>query len=298
MKFSFTMGGGLGDYILRYLGFPGDRLARIHLACPNEVQLRVSSRIHPGMDLLANNPYFKDAIPYHEDRTGDWPQNQIDYIAGIRDYPKSSPRLWLNDQEETILLSLKKPYAVFHPFAGGDHTKFSEIPRDLSAVFNTHELAQWIADVMGLPLIVLGSEDFGYKSENVFQVKGSVRLSVRIVEQASAFVGAHSSMQCAAWVYGIPSLYIGPSELLFHNVYSPTNHKKYLRPMFANNNVFMLYEQADQFAYFFEHFLRSATSLKGISLPAGRSSPGCLRKQDQPDMEMVRHLSFCNEYKL
>lgn len=294
MKFSFTIGGGLGDYILRYLGFPGDRLYRIQLACPNEVQLRVSSRDHPGMDLLRNNPFFKDAIPYNEDSKGEWPQNQIDYIAGIRDYPKSSPRLWLDDGEESVLLGLKKPYAVFHPFAGGNHTKFSEIPRELNSVFNTHDLAQWMADSAGLPLVVLGVEDFNYKSENVFQVKGSVRLSVRIVEQASFFVGAHSSMQCAAWVYGVPSMCIGPGELLFHNVYSPANHKKYLRPMFANNNVFMLYEQADQFAYFFEYFLKTATSLKGTVLSVGRKPPGCLKDLCQPDMGMGLFFPFCN----
>jgi len=294
MKFSFTMGGGLGDYIQRYLGFPGDRLHRIYLACPNEVQLRVSSRSHPGMDLLQNNPFFKDAIPYNENSTGDWPKNQIDHIAGIHKYPKSSPRLWLDDGEEDVLLGLKKPYAVFHPFAGGNHTKFSEIPRELNSIFDTHYLAQWVADTSGLPLVVLGVEDFGYESENVFQVKGSVRLSVRVVEQASFFLGSHSSMQCAAWVYNIPSMCIGPGELLFHNVYSPTNHKRYLRPMFANNNVFMLYEQADQFACFFEHFLRSATSLKGISQPVGRKPPVCLKDQVLPDMDTGLVLPFGN----
>lgn len=260
MRFNYTVGGGTGDYILRYLGFPGDRLSHIQKVCPNEIQLLVSDAKHPGVDLLIGNPFFKDALTYNEKDAREWPSDQIDAIRDIRLFPKSSPRVWLEEHEEKTLQTIKKPYAVFHPFAGCGS-------RSLTSAFDTHELSQWLADVAGMPVVVLGNEDFGYKSENVFQIKCSVRLSVKIVEGASFFVGTHSSMQCAAWVYDIPSFCLGPSQLLFHNIRAPKGHETYLRPLFANNNIFMMYEQGLRFPHFFDYFLRAATSIRPLKNP-------------------------------
>lgn len=260
MKYSFAVGGGLGDYILRYLGFPGNRLAAIHKLCPNEIQLRVSKLTHPGLDLFNYNPYFADALVYDEDDVENWPKNQVDHIENILSFPKQSPRLVLDAQEHSTFLSIKKPYAVFHPFASGQF-------RSLDLAFNTHRMSQWVADVSSMPVVVLGQEDFGYKSDNVRHVKGSVRLSVRIVEGASFFVGTHSSMLCAAWVYDVPSFCVGPSNLLFHNIYAPRGHYRYLKPMFSNGNHFMMYDQGQRFPYFLDHFLKEATSIKPASPP-------------------------------
>jgi hypothetical protein len=251
VKLSFTLGGGLGDYILSYLGSPGNRLA--YLSTLAEIDFRVSAQCSAGLDLVKNNPYFKQASIYQEDKFG---QNKLDNdiscIKNISDYPQLKPSLWLSDQEEEILNHLESPYGIFHPFAG-------DFSRNLSNTFPIGFLSQWIADVSGFPIIVLGNEDFNYSSDNVKQIKGSARLSVKIVERSSFFVGSHSSMQCAAWVYDIPSFCIAP-DLLLHNLMAPYGHDIYLKPLFGEKNVFMMYEQAGRFSYFLDYFL------KGISL--------------------------------
>jgi len=254
MKLSFTLFGGLGDYILKYLGEPGNRLSYIMMAVP-DVEFRVSAQCLAGIDLVKNSPYFKHQHVYQEIKFAqNRLKNDIQWIVNLLDYPKATPFLWLDSEEEEILMGVKRPYGVFHPFA-------SHGARNLVAAFNTINMVQWIADVSGINMVVLGNEGFDYNSSNVVYIKGSSRLSTRLVERSSFFVGSHSSMQCAAWVYDIPSLCVAPSNLLFHNIYSPNNHDLYLKPLFKPNNSFMFYDQAEKFPYFLDHFLRTRTSL-------------------------------------
>lgn len=115
-------------------------------------------------------------------------------------------------------------------------------------------LKEWIEETTGVPSIIL-SDNF------------SSRVSVKLVEGASFFVGTHSSMQCAASVYNVPSLCIGPNKLYLHNYYAPNSFNRYLKPLYINNNVFMQIEQIDQFAHFFDYFLKNATSLQPCQKP-------------------------------
>lgn len=266
MKFSLTLDGGLGDFILRYLGSPGNRLAHILSVCPGEVQLRVSATQLPGHDLLLGNPFFPEIVHFIEKPMvkNNLP-NDISLIQDLHQYRKLTPPLWLDDHEDAILRSLPRPYGVFHPFASGQH-------RNLAEVFDLYQMAQWTADVAGIPLYVLGREEFRYASQNVRPVKGSTRLSVLIVEGASFFVGTHSSMQCAAWVHNIPSLCIGPSHLLFHDAYRPDTFETYLKPLFGKN-VFLMYEQAGKYPQFLDHFLRTATALSPRKSPEECRTP-------------------------
>jgi hypothetical protein len=256
-KLSFTLEGGIGDYITKYLGFPGNRL--FSLQKNSQIEFRLGSDCRVGCELLRNSPFFTDVIFFnHIDGFSNILNNDITLIDNIKEFPKISVPLWLNDQEEDFLLKLKKPYAVFHPFA-------SHLSRNLSFIFDIHVLAQWIADYSGLNLLVLGNEEFGYQSSNVIDLAKqnlNIRLSCRIVEGASFFVGSHSCMQCAAKVYNIPSFCIGPSFLLFHGFFAPLSFNTYLKPLFTNNNMFMLYEQADCFMSFFMEFVSRATYLK------------------------------------
>lgn len=255
MELSFTLCGGLGDYILHYLGEPGNRIAYLQMVVPN-IEFRVTSQCPAGIDLVKNSPYFKQQHVFSERKVFENRlKNDIKNIANLLDYPKITPSLWLESCEEDILLNIKRPYGVFHPFA-------SYGPRNLSFAFDTHNMVQWIADVSGINMIVLGNENFEYESSNVKHIRGSPRLATKIVERSSFFVGSHSSMQCAAWVFNVPSFCIGPGHLLFHNIYSPNNNDVYLRPLFRANNIFMFYDQADRFAYFLDHFLRAATCLE------------------------------------
>jgi len=260
MKLSFTLGGGLGDYILNYLGDPGNRLAYIMMAV-QDIEFRVSAQCPAGIDLVKNSPYFKFQHVYQEKK---FAQNRlkddISNIGNLAEYLKVIPPLWLSSEEEDILVNVVRPYAVFHPFA-------SHGPRNLTAAFNTTNMVQWIADASGINVVVLGQEDFGYESANVRHIKGSPRLATKLVEHSSFFVGSHSSMQCAAWVHDIPSFCIGPSHLLFHNLYSPSNNDLYLKPLFKGKNIFMMYDQADRFSYFLDYFLRTATSLQPQRTP-------------------------------
>lgn len=255
MELSFTLCGGLGDYILHYLGDPGNRIAYLQKVVSN-IEFRVSSQCPAGIDLVKNSPYFRQQHVFSEIKVlENRLKNDIKNVANLLDYPKIIPPLWLDSHEEDILSNIERPYGVFHPFASHGF-------RNLSIAFDIHNMAQWVADVSGINMIVLGNEDFGYTSSNVRQIKGSPRLATKIVERSSFFVGSHSSMQCAAWVFNVPSLCIGPGHLLFHNIYSPNNNDVYLSPLFRANNVFMFYDQADQFAYFLDRFLRSATCLE------------------------------------
>lgn len=249
MKASFSLGGGLGDYILDYLGSPGNRLAFLLKVLP-DIEFRVSKQCR-GIDLLKNSPYF-NKINFYEEVDYQWGylENDIRNIIGLNEnYPKITPTLWIDDEEEELLGSLSKPYGVFHPF-GSNGT------RSLSEAFDIYNMVQWAADASGIKILVLGQENFEYESENVKHIKGSSRLAVKIVERSLFFLGSHSSMQCAAWVYNIPSMCIGPSHLLLHNLYAPLKHDVYVKPLFRKNNVFMMYEQSDSFAYFFDYFLK------------------------------------------
>lgn len=254
MELSFTLGGGLGDYILNYLGSPGNRLPYLLKTIPN-IQCRVSAECPAGIELLKNTSLFQQIHVYNEKL---FVQNRLDndiqFISNLKIYPKLMPSLWLDDDEEEILAGIERPYGVFHPFA-------SKGARQLNFGFDTHIMAQWAADVSGINMVVLGNEDFGYESHNVKQIKGSPRLATKIVERATFFLGSHSSMQCAAWVFEIPSFCLGPSQLLFHNMYSPSNNDLYLKPLYKRNNIFMFYDQGDRFSSFFDHFLRKATCL-------------------------------------
>ncbi len=254
MKLSFTLGGGLGDFILNYLGSPGDRLSHILTTPGVEVELRVSRIQKAGHDLLYGNPFFKKASFFEDDGIHSQKlHNDISNLNNLDEYPKLSPSLWLDEGEQKILNDLPKPYAVFHPFASGQR-------RNLDFLLRIDSIAKWIVDVAGLPLIVLGAEEFGFDIPKVKQIKGSSRLSVNIVRSSSFFVGSHSSMQCASWVYNIPSICIGPSHLLFHNMYSPNSYDKYLKPLFGKN-IFVMHEQMEYFPRFFDHFLKNSTSL-------------------------------------
>lgn len=271
MKLSFTLSGGLGDYILNYLGFPGNRLA--HLISSNvEIELRVSRQQKAGHDLLFRNPFFTNMSFIEDDGIHtQFLSNDISFLNNLDQFEKFTPSIWLSQEEEKILRDLPKPYAVFHPFASGQK-------RNLQTALNVSNVAQWVSEASGLPLIVLGKEDFSLSTDRIRQIKCSSRLSVKIVEYSSFFVGSHSSMQCAAWVYNVPSLCFGPSHLLFCDMYARNGYATYLKPLFGRN-VFMMYEQASYFPRFFDHFLKQATSL----LP--RKSPEeCRLKIDHKDM--------------
>ena len=255
MKLSFSLGGGLGDYILDYLGHPGNRLPYLMMAAP-DIEFRVSQQCSAGIELVKNTPYFKQTKVFEEKKfVSSKLPNDIRHISNIKDYPKLTPTLWIDDEEEGLLAQIPRPYGVFHPFA-------SYGPRNLADNFDIHRLAQWAADTSGITIIVVGREHFGYESDNVKHIKGSPRLAVKIVERSSFFFGAHSSMQCAAWVHSIPSLCIAPNYLLFHNWYSPRNNDVYLKPLFKDKNRFMFYEQAGKFPYLFDNFLRTATVIQ------------------------------------
>lgn len=255
MKLSYTLVGGLGDFILKYLGSPGDRLSHILHAFPGQVHFRVASSQPAGHDLIKNNPFFTEAEIFEEiPNERNILPNDIQVLQSLNEYQKLIPPIWLSSEEQEILANIKKPYSVFHPWASME-------ARSLVPVYDIHKLAQWIADTSGINLVVLGTEEFGYKSHNVTQLKCSSRLSVQTVQGATFMVGTHSSMSCAAWVYRIPSFCIGPSYLLFHNWYAPFSYDYYLKPMFRDNNLFLMFEQSEQFFPFFDHFLRNATSL-------------------------------------
>ena len=255
MNLSFSLGGGLGDFILDYLGHPGNRLPFIMMAVP-DIEFRVARQCPAGIDLVKNTPLFRETRVFEEKKfVNSKLDNDIRHIGNIKDYPKITPPLWLDDEEEGLLAQIPRPYAVFHPFA-------SSGPRNLADRFDIQRIAQWAADTSGITIIVVGREHFGYESDNVKQIKGSSRLAVKIVERASFFFGAHSSMQCAAWVHSVPSLCIAPNYLLFHNWYSPRNNDVYLKPLFGGNNRFMFYEQAEKFPYLFDNFLRTATVIQ------------------------------------
>lgn len=256
MELSYTFAGGLGDYILNYLDVPGNRLKSI-LASDPDIKLTIRTSYNwAGLDLFKNNDLFRDSIffeeiPYLTNRL----ENDIANIVDIECFSKFTPSLWLGEWEEEALYEIKKPYAVFHPWASANL-------RSLDQVFNIQLMAQLISDVSGLNVIVLGEENLNYGSESVMQIKCSSRLSVKIIEGATFFVGSHSSMQCAAWVHKIPSFCIGPEVLLFHNLYSPGSFKRFLKPLFAKNNVFMLFKEANRFPDFFDYFLKQGTSLE------------------------------------
>lgn len=271
MKLSFTLSGGLGDYILNYLGFPGNRLA--HLISANvEIELRVSRQQKAGHDLLFRNPFFSDMSFIEDDGINTkFLPNDISLLKNLDQFEKFTPSIWLDEEEECLLRELPKPYAVYHPFASGQK-------RNLQVALDACNVARWVSEASGLPLIVLGTEDFILNTDRIRQIKCSPRLSVKIVEYASFFVGTHSSMQCAAWVYNIPSFCFGPSHLLFCDMYVRNGYQTYLKPLFGRN-VFMMYEQASYFPRFFDHFLRKATSL----LPR-RSPEECRLKIDHKDM--------------
>lgn len=254
-KLSLTLEGGLGDFILRYLGSPGDRVSG--LLRVSEIELRVSESQKAGRELVRGNPFFDNCAvfkPRHGMR--DRLKNDISLISNLDSYPRIPIPLWLDGTESEVFYSLKRPYAVYHPYA-------SHPARQLAGVFDLHALAQWIADYANIRLLVLGTEKFGYHSENVIDMTGigSPRLACKIIENATFFVGTHSSLQCAASVYSIPSVCLGPSHLLFHDFSSPYSYHTYLKPMFVNGSVFMMLEDASHFMTFFEHFVESATSL-------------------------------------
>lgn len=271
MKLSFTLSGGLGDYILNYLGFPGNRLA--HLISSNvEIELRVSRQQKAGHDLLFRNPFFTSMTFIEDDgKNTKFLPNDISFLKNIDQFEKFTPAIWLDEEEELILRTLPRPYAVYHPFASGQK-------RNLHTALDVCNVAKWVSEVSGLPIIVLGTEDFPLKTDRIFQIKCSPRLSVKIVEYSSFFIGTHSSMQCAAWVFNIPSLCFGPSHLLFCDMYARNGYDTYLKPLFGRN-VFMMYEQASYFPRFFDHFLRGATSL----LPQ-KNPEECRLKIDHKDM--------------
>lgn len=261
-EFSYTIYGGLGDFILTFLGNPGNRLISLSKIIPEDkIEFR-AARNPAGIELLAGSQYFERFEFFQEDPNFRIKMpNDIEKIANIKEFPKLIPSIYLNEQEEEILFDIKRPYAVFHPFASCQS-------RYLSVVFNIKKLAQWIADVSGLNLIVLGKEQFNYNSENVKQIQGSTRLSVRIIQNSNFFVGTHSSMQCAAWVYDIPSLCVGPSQLLFHEWYGPNTYETHLKSLFKRKNIFMLFDECKYFGYFFDYFLRQNTSLIPRKSPA------------------------------
>lgn len=254
-KLSLTLEGGLGDFILRYLGSPGDRVSGLLRVA--EIELRISEPQKVGRELVLGNPFFNNCVLFQpKNGMRDRLPNDISYVHNLSSYPKLQIPLWLDDKEEEIFYGLKRPYAVFHPYA-------SHPTRQLAGVFDLHALAQWIADYSGVRLLVLGAEKFGYHSENVIDMTGvgSPRLACRIIENATFFVGTHSSLQCAASVYTVPSVCLGPSHLLFHDFSAPFSYQVYLKPMFVNGSVFMMFDDAPHFMTFFAHFVETATSL-------------------------------------
>jgi len=255
LKLSFTLEGGLGDFILKYLGSPGNRISSLLRVA--EISLRMDSRQKAGQQLVQGNPFF-DQSSLFTAKHGfkNHLSNDITLIRNIESYHKLTIPLWLDDEEERIFHNLKRPYGVLHPRA-------SHPARCLSNIFDIYALSQWIADYSGAPLLVLGTEDFRYESSNVIDMTGigSPRLACKIIEHASFFVGTHSSLQCAASVYNVPSVCIGPSHLLFHDFSCPFSFDVYLKPMFLNGSIFMMFNEAPHFMRFFEHFVETATSL-------------------------------------
>ena len=256
MRFSFTLDGGLGDFILKYLGKPGNRIASLLRAC--EIDLRMVAGQTAGHQLLEGNPFFKrsEIFPPTSYKVRNLKRDDISFIGGLESYKKIQVPLWLSEEEEKIFNGLKRPYAVMHPYA-------SNFVRDLRCAFSIPDLAQWVADYSGIPLVVLGQEEFGYESSNVINLtgKGSPRLACKIVEHSVFFIGSHSSMQCAASVYEVPGFCMGPGSIMFHDFSAPNSYKNYLRPLFLNNSMFMFFSEADKFKNFFTQFLSQATAL-------------------------------------
>ena len=271
-RLSFTLSGGLGDFILSYLGFPGKHLQAI-LHQFGDIDYRICTAEPSAVDLVVGHPGFSGVEVMIHDQDDHIPKllpNDISLIKNLHIHHSAKPRLHLDQKESAILRSIKGPYGVYHPFSSKPY-------RSLSSVFDIVEQAQMISYMSGLPIVVLGSEDFGYESGNVKQFKGSSRLSVSIVERASFFVGSHSSMQCAAWVHDVPSMCLAPQGLLGHEITCPGAYEKYLRPLFDRANIFLEFEMHHLFTDFLSKFLSDNVSTTRLVAERRRGRPRAFR---------------------
>lgn len=257
-RFSFTLSGGLGDFILAYLGSPGVHLHFIEAAAPGQIDYRLFTPNQSCVDLVFGSPFFRNARNFYEHKEGEYPQglldNDIRLIRDLGDIPRLQIQPYLDPEEENAIASIRRPYAVLHPFA-------SSGGRCMSAAYDVELLARAVADISGTSVVVLGSEDFQSDHPKVIKVTGSSRLAVRIVQQAAFVVATHSSMACAAWVYGVPCMCLGPSWLVAQEFISQGNYERYLAPLFRPRNAFFGFDLAGHFEAAFRRFLVRGTSL-------------------------------------
>ncbi len=237
-------GGGLGDLILNYFNREDFRLLEpIKKKFPKKYNTRIVMGNHctTADELLRYNPYIDEIVVLLKGkRTKEEKENfykihskntlHPSEIAQKYNIDLGNPKLYLSNSEERQARELinKKPTIVVHPFAGlstrscmkhnGKYPSFSNI--------QYKKVLKMLAS-KGYRVIILGksesiipdrsqNEIINIKDKNIINLTDSIsaRLSIKLISKATGFIGMHSSMLVAAWIYKIPNVFFHPDTNL------------------------------------------------------------------------------------
>lgn len=228
-------GGGLGDLIREYFGGQDywGYLKGIKDKYP-DIKIKAVLCIHnpQATEFLKYNPYLEkiEQYPWQVDGEPVFNKYKEDY-AFIRDaegifneliYEK--PSIYLNKEEEEFVKHIQEMgnYVFIHPFAGLKD-------RVALPIGEYPDLINRIIDDLGYNVVIQGGsykrtnqggseeiqEIFEYQRKGLFNLVGktNARIAVRLVQNASGFIGTHSCYVLIAWIEKIRSVLVVPEKL-------------------------------------------------------------------------------------
>lgn len=237
---NITSGGGLGDFIFNYYKRKDWRsLSEVKKRFPNiKVTAVLCHHSITASELISTNPYIDAIIHYPWYPPGDskeylWKEfiigEPIENFIARENIKENDNKLFLTKEEEDRLNEIKAqgPYVVMHPFAGQLHRSCYGV----NGKYTCYTLDQYINTAeqlfnSGYKVYIIGRSTYDGqypgrdKVEKIydppkwidsFANEFSTRMNVKLVRNATGFLGAHSSMLSAAWTADVPSIFFYPT---------------------------------------------------------------------------------------
>ncbi len=158
-------------------------------------------------DLVVNKDWW-DTVPYEDCSKGyTWIGEATELLEGLEPLPT---KVYLSDSDKEILDNVTQagPYIAIHPFAGCP-SRITLPPKEYYKLIDT------LIDEHGYNVAVLGgnharigqdggnhySETFTYQRDGLYNLVNQTngRVSVKLVESSSKFIGCWSCYSSAAW---------------------------------------------------------------------------------------------------
>lgn len=235
-----SSGGGLGDTIYNF--FMKEDWRSIKNIKENYPQIELITIFHShckeAAELVTFNPFIDGILSYkwynkNNPNKFNWKNLINNNIKPVKEFIKKNKTkqennsIFLNTHEQKIYEDLtKEPYVVVAPFAGSsERTILSKNNKKCHCL--PQETLLSLLDKISIEhkVIIIGqsntinehhnnrTDQLPYINDKIIDLtnKTPLRVTIKLAQSATGFIGTHSSLLVAAWTKNIPSIYFYPT---------------------------------------------------------------------------------------